>query len=182
MSVPSPGLRRVVIARSSPHACGGSTHAGSAGWHMSGSNIRKRRCGPPEEALEEVERLLDRLEGTGGVIDCGWFLAVGMRACADLAEQAGARRDDDAGRAALARADNLASWVKQEKRCAVHRPPVRGQHPGRARHLGRRASPRDGRERPGRVECRRGAVGGPGLPASGRIRPLAAGRGPAWLR
>jgi DNA-binding CsgD family transcriptional regulator/tetratricopeptide (TPR) repeat protein len=71
-------------------------------------------AGRPEEALEEVERLLDRLEGTGRVIDCGWFLAVGMRACADLAERARARRDDDAVRAALARADNLASWVKQE--------------------------------------------------------------------
>jgi DNA-binding CsgD family transcriptional regulator/tetratricopeptide (TPR) repeat protein len=71
-------------------------------------------AGRPEEALGEVERLLDRLEGTGRVIECGWFLAVGMRACADLAERARARRDDDAVRAALARADNLASWVKRE--------------------------------------------------------------------
>jgi DNA-binding CsgD family transcriptional regulator len=71
-------------------------------------------AGRPEEALEEVERLLDRLEGTGRVIECGWLLAVGMRACADTAERARARRDDDAVRAALARADGLASWVKQE--------------------------------------------------------------------
>jgi tetratricopeptide (TPR) repeat protein len=71
-------------------------------------------AGRPDEALEEVQRLLDRLEGTGRVIECGWFLAVGMRGCADLAEQARARRDDDAVRAALAKADNLASWVKQE--------------------------------------------------------------------
>jgi DNA-binding CsgD family transcriptional regulator len=71
-------------------------------------------AGRPEEALEEVERLLDRLEGTSRVIECGWLLAVGMRACADLADRARARRDDDAVRAALARADNLASWVKQE--------------------------------------------------------------------
>src|SRR5690242_11613088 len=34
-----------------------------------------------------------------------------MRACADLAEQARARRDDDAASAAQAAADNLASWV-----------------------------------------------------------------------
>jgi DNA-binding CsgD family transcriptional regulator len=71
-------------------------------------------AGRPEEALEEVERLLDRLKGTGRVIECGWFLAVGMRGCADLAERARARRDDDAVRAALASADSVASWVKQE--------------------------------------------------------------------
>src|SRR4029453_18890579 len=72
-------------------------------------------AGRPDEALEEVQRLLDRLEGTGRVIECGWFLGVGMGGCADLAEQARARRRDDrAVRAALAKADNLASWVKQE--------------------------------------------------------------------
>jgi hypothetical protein len=53
-------------------------------------------AGRPKEALGEVERLLDRLAGAGGVIFCGWFLAVGMRACADLAERGRARRDDDA--------------------------------------------------------------------------------------
>jgi DNA-binding CsgD family transcriptional regulator len=46
---------------------------------------------------------------------CGWLLAVGMRACADMAERARAHRDDEAVRAALAGADDLASWVKRER-------------------------------------------------------------------
>jgi DNA-binding CsgD family transcriptional regulator len=37
-----------------------------------------------------------------------------MRACADLAERARARRDDEALEAALAAADNLAAWVDRE--------------------------------------------------------------------
>ena len=123
--------------------------------------------------------MLERLEDTDWVILCGWLLAVGMRACADLAERARARRDEDALQAALAAADNLASWVDRERGCAVHRPSVRGHHPGRPRHLERRAQPRDGGERPGGVERRGGAVGGPGLPAPRRIRPLAASRSTA---
>ena len=71
-------------------------------------------AGRPDEALEEVQRQLERLEGTDWVILCGWLLALGMRACADLAEQGRARRDDDAVRAALAAADDLASWVERE--------------------------------------------------------------------
>jgi DNA-binding CsgD family transcriptional regulator len=70
-------------------------------------------AGRPDEALEEVQRVLERLEDTGWVIFCGWLLALGMRACADLAERARARRDDDAVAAALAAADNLASWVNR---------------------------------------------------------------------
>jgi DNA-binding CsgD family transcriptional regulator len=45
---------------------------------------------------------------------CGWLLALGMRACADLAERARARRDGDAVRAALGAADDLAAWVDRE--------------------------------------------------------------------
>jgi DNA-binding CsgD family transcriptional regulator len=70
--------------------------------------------GQPGEALEEVRGLLARLEDTVHVLLCGWLLATGMRACADLAERARARRDDDAVRRALAAADELASWVKRE--------------------------------------------------------------------
>jgi DNA-binding CsgD family transcriptional regulator/tetratricopeptide (TPR) repeat protein len=68
-------------------------------------------AGRPHEALEEVRRVLERLEGTEWVILCGWLLAVGMRACGDLAERGRARRDDDAVRAAMAAAGDLASWV-----------------------------------------------------------------------
>ncbi len=48
------------------------------------------------------------------MISSGWLLAVGMRACADLAERGRAGRAQLAVRAALAAADNLASWVKRE--------------------------------------------------------------------
>jgi DNA-binding CsgD family transcriptional regulator len=68
----------------------------------------------PEEALDEVQRVLERLAGTDWLIFSGWLLAVGMRACADLAERGRARRDDDAVREALAAADSLASWVEHE--------------------------------------------------------------------
>jgi DNA-binding CsgD family transcriptional regulator len=71
-------------------------------------------AGRPDEALQEVQRLLDILEDTCWVLLCGWLQAVGMRACADLAERARARRDDQAVRSALAAADDLASWVKRE--------------------------------------------------------------------
>jgi DNA-binding CsgD family transcriptional regulator len=66
------------------------------------------------EALEDVDRLLERLAGTERVIFCGWLLVLGMRACADLAERGRACRDDDAVREALAAADSLASWVEHE--------------------------------------------------------------------
>jgi DNA-binding CsgD family transcriptional regulator len=71
-------------------------------------------AGRPGEALEEVQRLLERLQDTEWVILSGWLLALGMRACADLAEQARVRRAQAAVEAALAAADNLASWVKRE--------------------------------------------------------------------
>ena len=71
-------------------------------------------AGRPDEALEEVQRLLGLLAGTEFVILCGWLLAVGMRACADLAERGRARRDHNAVRAALTAGDNLAAWVEHE--------------------------------------------------------------------
>src|SRR5262245_6554631 len=71
-------------------------------------------AGRPEEALKAVQRALDLQEDTKGVILCGWLLAMGMRACGDLAERARALRDPDAGRAALTAADKLVSWVRRE--------------------------------------------------------------------
>jgi DNA-binding CsgD family transcriptional regulator len=71
-------------------------------------------AGRTEEAIEGVDRILDRVEDTCWVIMCGWLLAVGMRACADLAERGRARRDDDAVRTALGAADDLASWGHRE--------------------------------------------------------------------
>jgi len=51
------------------------------------------------------------LENPDMTVACGWLLVVGMRACADLAEQARARRDESAVVAAEAAADGLAAWV-----------------------------------------------------------------------
>jgi hypothetical protein len=44
---------------------------------------------------------------------CEWLLTAGMRACADLAEQARARRDQDGAADAMAAAQGLADWVEQ---------------------------------------------------------------------
>jgi DNA-binding CsgD family transcriptional regulator/tetratricopeptide (TPR) repeat protein len=72
-------------------------------------------AGRPEEALRAVRRAIERQAETDWVlILCGWLLALGMRACADLSERSRARRDDEAVRAALAAADDLAAWVRQE--------------------------------------------------------------------
>jgi DNA-binding CsgD family transcriptional regulator len=69
--------------------------------------------GRPGDALEEVRRVLGLFKVPDLTIFCGRLLATGMRACADLAEQARARRDEPAARAAVAAADDLVSWVDQ---------------------------------------------------------------------
>jgi DNA-binding CsgD family transcriptional regulator/tetratricopeptide (TPR) repeat protein len=67
-------------------------------------------AGRPGEALAEVTRELPSvrppIQYTGGPL-----LVLGMRACADLAETARARRDDVAEADALAAAADLMSWV-----------------------------------------------------------------------
>ena len=70
-------------------------------------------AGRPGDALEEVRRVLGLFKIPDLTIFCGRLLATGMRACADLAEQARARRDEPAAQAAEAAADGLASWVDQ---------------------------------------------------------------------
>ena len=71
-------------------------------------------AGRPQQALEAVQRALQRLDDTDwGPISCGWLLTVGMRACADLAEQARARRDEPAVQAPLTAANDLTSWVER---------------------------------------------------------------------
>jgi DNA-binding CsgD family transcriptional regulator/tetratricopeptide (TPR) repeat protein len=76
-----------------------------------------------EEALEAVQRALERQADTVWVIYCGWLLAMGMRACADLAEQARALRDQPATQAALVAADDLASWVSRTDGAAFNEHP-----------------------------------------------------------
>ena len=69
--------------------------------------------GRPGDALAEVRPVLPLFKTPDLAVFCGWLLAAGMRACADLAEQARARRDEPAAEAAAAAADGLASWVGQ---------------------------------------------------------------------
>jgi DNA-binding CsgD family transcriptional regulator/tetratricopeptide (TPR) repeat protein len=70
-------------------------------------------AGRPGDALEEVRRVLALFTAADLTILCGRLLAAGMRACADLAEQARARHNDSATQDAVAAAGELASWVDQ---------------------------------------------------------------------
>jgi DNA-binding CsgD family transcriptional regulator len=67
--------------------------------------------GRPAEALELPRRALALFRVPDLTVLCGRLLAAGMRACADLAEQARARRDQQAAVAAMAAADGLVTWV-----------------------------------------------------------------------
>ena len=70
-------------------------------------------AGRPGDALRETRRALALYQGTDLTILSGRLLAAGMRACADLAEQARARRDQQAAADAADAADGLATWVEQ---------------------------------------------------------------------
>jgi DNA-binding CsgD family transcriptional regulator len=70
-------------------------------------------AGRPADAVAEVQRVLGLYQAPDLTVFCGRLLATGMRACADLAEQARARRDEPAAQAAGAAADDLVSWVDQ---------------------------------------------------------------------
>jgi DNA-binding CsgD family transcriptional regulator/tetratricopeptide (TPR) repeat protein len=70
-------------------------------------------AGRPGDALQEVRRSLATFKGADVTIFAGRLLAAGMRACADLAEQARARRDQQAAADAADAADGLATWVEQ---------------------------------------------------------------------
>ncbi len=69
-------------------------------------------AGRPGDALDEVQAALALIKTPGlTILFWGRLLGAGMRACADLAEQARARLDQQAASAALAAADGLASWA-----------------------------------------------------------------------
>jgi DNA-binding CsgD family transcriptional regulator len=70
-------------------------------------------AGRPGDALAEVHRMLPLFKIPYLAVFCGRLLAAGMRACADVAEQARARCDEPAAEAAAAAADGLGSWVGQ---------------------------------------------------------------------
>ena len=138
-------------------------------------------AGRPGDALRETRRALARFNGTDLTILSGRFLTAGMRACADLAGQARARRDQSPRR--TPRTPPMA-WPPGSSGWAAPRSPTTrpGHHRGRAGHLGRRADP-GGRARRSRCLGRRGqGLAGPELPAPGRVRVVAAGRGAAGRR
>jgi DNA-binding CsgD family transcriptional regulator len=70
-------------------------------------------AGRPGDALGEVRRVLPLFKTPDLTVFSGRLLAAGMRACADLAGQARARRDLAAAEGAAAAADGLASWVER---------------------------------------------------------------------
>lgn len=70
-------------------------------------------AGRPGDALNDVRRTLPLFTAPDLTILCGWLLATGMRACADLAEQARARRAASAAEDAVAAADGLTLWVAE---------------------------------------------------------------------
>jgi ATP/maltotriose-dependent transcriptional regulator MalT len=69
--------------------------------------------GRPGGALDEIRRALALFKAPDLTILCGRLLTAAMRACADLAEQARARRDQPAAAAAVATADDLAAWAER---------------------------------------------------------------------
>jgi DNA-binding CsgD family transcriptional regulator len=70
-------------------------------------------AGQPGDALRETRRALALFKGPDLAILSGRLLTGGMRACADLAEQARARRDQQAAADAADAADGLATWVER---------------------------------------------------------------------
>ena len=71
-------------------------------------------AGRPGDALDQARQTLAPYEGVPDQTEkCGLVLAAGLRACADLAERARARRDHDAARAAQDAAGELACWLQR---------------------------------------------------------------------
>jgi DNA-binding NarL/FixJ family response regulator len=70
-------------------------------------------AGRPGDALAEIRRVLGLVETPELAMFRGLLLATGMRACADLAEQARARRDEPAAVEALGAAAELVSLADQ---------------------------------------------------------------------
>ena len=139
-------------------------------------------AGRPGDALRETRRALALYKVPDLTILSGRLLAAGMRACADLAGQARARRDQYAADGRRGRRRRPGHLGRADGPRPVHRPPDRGHHPGLARYLGRRADP-GGRARRPRCLGRRGqSLAGPELAAPGRVRVVAAGRGAAGRR
>ena len=70
-------------------------------------------CGRPGDALREAQRALALFTVPDLTVLCGRLLTAGMRACADLAERARAHHDAQGAAAAVAAAEEMASWVER---------------------------------------------------------------------
>jgi DNA-binding NarL/FixJ family response regulator len=69
--------------------------------------------GRPADGLAEVQEVLATYGSTDWAVQWGWLLVMGMRTCAELAEQGRARRDDSMTQDALAAAGELVAWVER---------------------------------------------------------------------
>jgi DNA-binding CsgD family transcriptional regulator/tetratricopeptide (TPR) repeat protein len=69
-------------------------------------------AGRPADGLAEAQEVLAAYEATDWAVQWGWLLVMGMRACAELAGQGRARRDEAATRGALVAAGELVAWVE----------------------------------------------------------------------
>ena len=138
--------------------------------------------GRPGDALRETRRALALYKVPDLTILSGRLLAAGMRACADLAGQARARRDQYAAADAADAADGLATWVERMGRVPfTDHPTVATIAAWRATWDAERtrvAGPGD----PGAWDGAAKGLAGPELPAPGRVRVVAAGRGAAGRR
>jgi hypothetical protein len=94
-------------------------------------------AGRPGDALAEVQQVLPLFHAPDLTIMCGRLLAAGMRACADLAERARARRDTPAAEDAVAAADGLVSWVSHMAGAPFTDHPFVATIPAERAHLGR---------------------------------------------
>ena len=137
--------------------------------------------GRPGEALRETRRALGLFQGPDLTILSGRLLTAGMRACADLAEQARARRDQPAAADATDAAE-AGAWagrmggapfadhrylaVIPAERATWDAERTRVSRARRSRCLGRGGE----------------SLAGPVLPAPGRVRVVAAGPGTAGRR
>ncbi len=85
-------------------------------WYIGAASLTAELAlwtGRPTDAVEDVRKALEVFKPPEMAFLCGSLLTAGMRACADLADNARARRDEPAAAAAQAAAGDLASWVNQ---------------------------------------------------------------------
>ncbi len=102
----------------------------------------------PQEALEQVERVLQVVEDTDEQQFCGALLTLGSRACADLAGSARARRDQPSLTRAMAALERLAAILDRMQGAPFVDHPFAARIPADRAAWHGRAEPRAGRQPP----------------------------------